>query len=186
MAKKIAAFSDSNINNGNAEKIILAINLGMLKNFIDSDEGRAFSSLRLYIENNNIFSIDEGLSLDPDGHFQHVDFSDYQLYTLTEQGAKSDYLTQLFRKIFAKTNDNPFYEAYCKNANCDLHTRCPIRNNFEFLSHEIVQDILVQRIIETSIKHKLVITSRDVLMLLCPMSLMKRPFGRVLTIHPSS
>ena len=99
LAKKIAAFSDSNINNGNAEKIILAINLGMLKNFIDSDEGRAFSSLRLYIENNNIFSIDEGLSLDPDGYFQHVDFSDYQLYTLTEQGAKSDYLHNYSEKF---------------------------------------------------------------------------------------
>lgn len=163
LAKKIAAFSDANINNGNIEKIILAINLGMLNNFIDSDEGKSFSLLRLYVENNNIFSIDEGLSLDPDSYFQHVDFSDYQLYSLTEQGAKSDYLTQLFRKIFAKTNDNPFYDAYCKNANCDLHTRCPIRNNFEFLSNETVQDVLVQKIIETSIKHKLVITSRDVL-----------------------
>lgn len=163
LAKKIVAFSDANIDNGNAEKIILAINLGMLNNFIDSDEGKGFSLLRRYVENNNIFSIDVGLSLNPDSYFQHVDFSDYQLYSLTEQGAKSDYLKQLFRKIFAKTNDNPFYNAYCQNANCDLHTRCPIRNNFEFLSDETVQDVLVQKIIETSIKHKLVVTSRDVL-----------------------
>ena len=72
-------------------------------------------------------------------------------------------MTQLFRKIFAKTNDNPFYNAYCGNGDCDLHTRCPIRNNFEFLTNEKIQDFLVQKIIETSIKHKLVITSRDVL-----------------------
>ena len=72
-------------------------------------------------------------------------------------------MTQLSRKIFAKTNDNPFYNAYCGNGNCDLHTRCPIRNNFEFLTNEKIQDFLVQKIIETSIKHKLVITSRDVL-----------------------
>ena len=64
---------------------------------------------------------------------------------------RSDYLTQLFRKIFTKTNDNPFYNAYCGNGNCDLHTRCPIRNNFEFLTNEKIQDLLVQKIIETSI-----------------------------------
>lgn len=163
LAKRLEAFNDENIANGGAEKIIIAINLGMLNNFIDSEEGESFTKLRQYVINNNIFNVDKALPLDPNSNFYHVDFSDYQLYTLTKSGVKSDYLTQLFRKIFAKTNENPFYNAYCGNSNCDLHTRCPIRNNFEFLSNEKNQDFLVQKIIETSIKNKLVITSRDVL-----------------------
>ena len=163
LAKRIEAFNDENIDNGGTEKVIIAINLGMLNNFIDSEEGESFKKLRQYVINNNIFSVDKALPFDPNSNFYHVDFSDYQLYTLTNSGVRSDYLTQLFRKIFAKTSDNPFYNAYCGNGNCDLHTRCPIRNNFEFLTNEKIQDFLVQKIIETSIKHKLVITSRDVL-----------------------
>lgn len=163
LAKRLEAFNDENIDNGGTEKVIIAINLGMLNNFIDSEEGESFTKLHQYVINNNIFSVDKALPFDPNSNFYHVDFSDYQLYTLTNAGARSDYLTQLFRKIFAKTNDNPFYNAYCGNGNCDLHTRCPIRNNFEFLTNEKIQDFLVQKIIETSIKHKLVITSRDVL-----------------------
>ena len=163
LAKRIEAFNDENIDNGGTEKVIIAINLGMLNNFIDSEEGESFTKLHQYVINNNIFSVDKALPFDPNSIFYHVDFSDYQLYTLTNAGVRSDYLTQLFRKIFAKTNDNPFYNAYCGNGNCDLHTRCPIRNNFEFLTNEKIQDFLVQKIIETSIKHKLVITSRDVL-----------------------
>lgn len=163
LAKRIEAFNDENIDNGGTEKVIIAINLGMLNNFIDSEEGESFMKLRQYVINNNIFSVDKALPFDPNSNFYHVDFSDYQLYTLTNSGVRSDYLTQLFRKIFAKTSDNPFYNAYCGNGNCDLHTRCPIRNNFEFLTNEKIQDFLVQKIIETSIKHKLVITSRDVL-----------------------
>ena len=163
LAKRIEAFNDKNIDNGGTEKVIIAINLGMLNNFIDSEEGESFTKLRQYVINNNIFSVDKALPFDPNSNFYHVDFSDYQLYTLTNSGVRSDYLTQLFRKIFAKTSDNPFYNAYCGNSNCDLHTRCPIRNNFEFLTNEKIQDFLVQKIIETSIKHKLVITSRDVL-----------------------
>ena len=163
LAKRIEAFNDENIDNGGTEKVIIAINLGMLNNFIDSEEGESFTKLRQYVINNNIFSVDKALPFDPNSNFYHVDFSDYQLYTLTNAGVRSDYLTQLFRKIFAKTNDNPFYNAYCGNGDCDLHTRCPIRNNFEFLTNEKIQDFLVQKIIETSIKHKLVITSRDVL-----------------------
>ncbi len=163
LAKRIEAFNDANIDNGGKEKIIIAINLGMLNNFLDSEEGEAFSKLRRYVIDNNIFSADEALPFDKNGYFHHVDFSDYQLYILTNTGVKSDYLTQLFRKIFAKTEDNPFYSAYCGNSGCDLHTRCPVRNNFEFLSNEKIQDYLVQKLIEASIKYKLIITSRDVL-----------------------
>lgn len=57
LAKRIEAFNDENIDNGGAEKIIIAINLGMLNNFIDSEEGQAFSKLRQYVINNNIFTV---------------------------------------------------------------------------------------------------------------------------------
>ena len=77
LAKRIEAFNDENIDNGGTEKVIIAINLGMLNNFIDSEEGESFTKLRQYVINNNIFSVDKALPFDPNSNFYHVDFSDY-------------------------------------------------------------------------------------------------------------
>lgn len=57
LAGRIEAFRDDHIHDGGSEKIVLAINLGMLNNFIDSEIGKSFSTLRNYVMNNNIFSV---------------------------------------------------------------------------------------------------------------------------------
>lgn len=163
LANRISAFRDDRLDDGECEKVILAINLGMLNNFINSEYGKDFQTLRNYVLNNNIFSVAEGLPHNRDSIFQHIDFSDYQLYTLTEEGVKSDYLTALFAKIFAKNPENPFYSAYLQSSTCPHHSHCPVRHNFEFLMDELVQAQLIQRIIEICIKDKLIVTSRDVL-----------------------
>lgn len=163
LAGRIAAFRDDRLNDGGCEKVVLAINLGMLNNFIDSEEGKAFQALRNYVLNNKIFSVAEALPFDKNGIFQHIDFSDYQLYTLTEAGAKSDYLKELFSRIFAADSSNSFYVAYVNSASCPHHAHCPVRHNFELLMNQAVQEQLIQRIIEVCIKDKLIVTSRDVL-----------------------
>lgn len=163
LAKKIVAFSDARLHDGTKEKVILAINLGMLNNFIDSSEGSAFGELKQYVQNNNIFSVAQSLPRDKDSVFQHIDFSDYQLYSLIAQGVNSDYLRLLFHKIFVQDDNNPFYQAYIKSTNCPHHVHCPVRHNFEFLMDKSVQAMLIQRVIEVCVKDKLIVTSRDVL-----------------------
>lgn len=163
LAGRIAAFRDDRLHDGRSEKIVLAINLGMLNNFIDSEIGKDFSALKSYVINNNIFSVTEALPRDRNSVFQHIDFSDYQLYTLTAEGAKSDYLQELFSKVFAKNPENPFFAAYMQGSTCPHHVHCPVRHNFEFLMDEQVQAQLIQHIIEICIKDKLIVTSRDVL-----------------------
>lgn len=163
LAGRIEAFRDDRLNDGGCEKVLLAINLGMLNNFIDSEEGKSFTALRNYVLNNHIFSVAEALPFDTNGIFQHIDFSDYQLYTLTEAGAKSNYLTDLFSRIFAADSNNPFYTAYINSSSCPHHTHCPVRHNYELLMDPAIQEQLIQRIIEVCIKDKLIVTSRDIL-----------------------
>ena len=163
LAQRIVAFRDDRLNDGGGEKVVLAINLGMLNNFIDSEQGKDFKTLRDYVLNNNIFSVDQALPFDRNSIFQHIDFSDYQLYTLTEDGAKSDYLKELFSKIFSASTNNPFYAAYVNGSSCPHHAQCPVRHNYEFLMDPGIQEQLIQRIIEVCIKDKLIVTSRDVL-----------------------
>lgn len=166
LAVKIAAFNDENIGNNGNEKVVLAINLGMLNNFLESNIGASFSKLRAYVENNSIFSVTSTLPVDVDSVFQHIDFSDYQLYSVTEEGTTSTYLLNLIRKVFAAEDHNPFYKSYEQCADCPHHTHCPVKNNYEFLMGINVQEVLVQRIIEVCIKEKVIVTSRDVLNLL--------------------
>ncbi len=164
LAERIAAFRDDQLNDGGCEKVVLAINLGMLNNFIDSEQGKYFGKLKQYVLNNNIFSIAQPLPFNKDEVFHHIDFSNYQLYTLTAGGARSDYLTELFERVFGNNTCNPFYNTYInQGSTCPHHTQCPVRHNFEFLMKEDVRKLLIQRIIEVCIKDKLVITSRDIL-----------------------
>lgn len=164
LAERIAAFRDDRLNDGGREKVVLAINLGMLNNFIDSEQGKYFGKLKQYVLNNNIFSVAQPLPFNKDEVFHHIDFSNYQLYTLTADGARSDYLTELFEKIFGNNTCNPFYNTYInQGSTCPHHTQCLVRHNFEFLMKEDVRKLLIQRIIEVCIKDKLVITSRDIL-----------------------
>lgn len=164
LAERIVAFRDDRLNDGGREKVVLAINLGMLNNFIDSEQGKYFGKLKQYVLNNNIFSVAQPLPFNKDEVFHHIDFSNYQLYTLTADGARSDYLTELFEKVFGNNTCNPFYNTYInQGSTCPHHTQCPVRHNFEFLMKEDVRKLLIQRIIEVCIKDKLVITSRDIL-----------------------
>lgn len=164
LAERIAAFRDDRLNDGGREQVVLAINLGMLNNFIDSEQGKYFGKLKQYVLNNNIFSVAQPLPFNKDEVFHHIDFSNYQLYTLTADGARSDYLTELFEKVFGNNTCNPFYNTYInQGSTCPHHTQCPVRHNFEFLMKEDVRKLLIQRIIEVCIKDKLVITSRDIL-----------------------
>ena len=164
LAERIAAFRDDRLNDGGREKVVLAINLGMLNNFIDSEQGKYFGKLKQYVLNNNIFSVAQPLPFNKDEVFHHIDFSNYQLYTLTADGARSDYLTELFEKVFGNNTCNPFYNTYInQGSTCPHHKQCPVRHNFEFLMKEDVRKLLIQRIIEVCIKDKLVITSRDIL-----------------------
>lgn len=57
LGKRIEAFRDDRIDDGGNEKVVLAINLGMLNNFIDSEVGKSFSKLKDYVLENNIFSV---------------------------------------------------------------------------------------------------------------------------------
>ena len=83
---------------------------------------------------------------------------------MTADGARSDYLTELFEKVFGNNTCNLFYDTYInQGSTCPHHTQCPVRHNFEFLMKEDVRKLLIQRIIEVCIKDKLVITSRDIL-----------------------
>lgn len=167
LSEKLAPFNDQNYTIDDGFKMILAINLGTLNNFIESEKGENFSALKKYVKDNEIFSsYVRDNSYQTGSVFQHISFSDYQIFTLTENGVETDYLEELIGKIFQDQEANPFFKAFKENSNCSLCQKCPVRHNYQFLSNPIHQKALIKKIIEVVIKDKEIISTRDILNLL--------------------
>lgn len=167
LAEKLAPFNDENCSIDDGFKMILAINLGTLNNFIESEKGKGFSTLKKYVEAYDIFSTDiRPNSYHENSVFQHVSFSDYQIFTLTSNGVGTAYLENLFEKVFRQTDENPFYRAFSANDSCTLCQKCPVRHNFEFMIDPVHQKAVISKIVEVVIKDKAIVSTREILNLI--------------------
>lgn len=168
LADKLTNFDDEHYDNADGSKMIIAINLGTLNNFIESEKGKSFIKLRKYVEENDILSsYAQETGYKDNSVFQHVSFADYQVFSLSENGIQTVFLENLLEKVFSQNEDNPFYQSYKKGeTNCQLCQRCPVRHNFEFLSDSKNQQVLIHRIVQAVIIDKTIVATREVLNLL--------------------
>ena len=168
LADKLTDFDDEHYDNADGSKMIIAINLGTLNNFIESAKGKSFTKLRKYVEENKILSsYAQETGYKDKSVFQHVSFADYQVFSLSENGIQTVFLEKLLEKVFSQNDDNPFYQSYKKEeTNCQLCQRCPVRHNFEFLSDPKNQQVLIHRIVQAVIIDKTFVATREVLNLL--------------------
>lgn len=154
-------FSDENINNSN-QKLILAINLGTLNNFIDSHYSDRFTIFKKFVNDKKILetSITDN-KFNEDNHIQFVNFCDYHLFTLKDGEVRSNYIKSLIKKITDKSEYNNFYRSYKNNCSkCKNNNRCPVKSNYELLSEETVQDSIVDLLVQCIIKNKIIISTR--------------------------
>ena len=110
LMKIMDAFTDKNIETSNS-KVILAINLGTLSNFLEADTENNFLLLKEYIDRAGILD-DKQEKQDDDRYFHCVNFADYHLYELSSKGISSQYIKGIFSKIVQQKSDNIFYKHY--------------------------------------------------------------------------
>ena len=165
LAQVLSEFSDDNLNSGSVSKVIVAINLGILSNFLDSPEGSSFSKLRAYVTNCHVLV--EG-SFDTFGKesntFFHVNFADYHLYRLNNGSVDSPYIDQILNKIFGDSPENPFFKAYRDGCGkCPYSEKCPVKTNYECMCNDTFRKGLIRILIETILKDKLIVSTRELL-----------------------
>jgi len=159
--KLLEGFQDDRIESCK-DKIILAINLGTLNNFLD-EYGESFQKLQSYVDDHNILDSDVVNEDEPNiGNFQHVNFTDYHMYSLTNVGPKSKIISTLLERIVTDHSQNPIYQAYQKTKELGLDN-CPICLNFEFLLDERNRDTIGDVLIQAIVKNKLIISLRALL-----------------------
>lgn len=160
----LSSFKDENIETP-GQNVILAINLGVLSNFIESEYKSEYSSLRKYVEETNILTSQINMNgYDENSHFQHVSFSDYHMYSLSENGIHARYIEDIFSKIFTNSETNVFFQAYKENCvECPLGKKCPVKMNYEFMCSEERRNYVARLLVETIIKDKTILTTREIL-----------------------
>lgn len=164
LAEALRAFNDDNIDDDSKSKVIVAINLGVLSNFIYSEEGKKFSRLRQYVESNRILVDEDYNSFDEEQSvFFHVNFGDYHLYQLNNGTVESQYISEIFNKVFGADENNPFYQKYLKCKSCANCDNCPVKTNYETMQNTITQRGIINILIEAIIKDKLIISTRELL-----------------------
>lgn len=162
-------FCDEKISTSK-KKIILAINLGTLNNFIDSQYGERFTKLKGFVQDKKILETNiEDNTFNENNSFQFVNFSDYHLFTLKDGRVHSEYVKSLVRKVTQSSEvdfseRNRFYISYKKNCGeCVNKDCCPIKFNYELLGKESVQDSIIDLLVQSIIKNKTIISTRALL-----------------------
>lgn len=159
----LSSFKDSNLNLP-GQNVILAINLGVLSNFIESDYGDEFSQLRMYVEDSYILSSQVNNKFDEASYFKHVSFSDYHMFSLTENGVHAGYIEDILDKVFSDKEENLFFKSYKKDCStCPLAQKCPVKMNYEFLMDVKRQKYIADLLVETIIQDKVILTTREIL-----------------------
>lgn len=156
---------ESLLNNGNPSKnIILAINLGVLNNFIESEYGDRYGMLKQYVEDREILTssinnqvISENL------YFQSINFSDYHMFELNEDGINATFIESVLEKVFGNSEESPFLRSYKSNccSSCIKSGWCPVKHNYEFLMAKNCQKYISQLLVECIVKDKVILTTRE-------------------------
>ena len=161
LAKVLSAFDDNHISYSD-EKFILAINLGVLNNFMESDYAKEqYTKLNSLLKETNIFDTEETSQNYDKEPIHIISFSDYNLFELNEDGVDSEYLKKLFGKVTDVSYENPFYQAYLRDvANNYIG---PIKYNYELLMNENVRYEITQLVIKAIVKFKRIVSTRELL-----------------------
>ncbi|MDU2164144.1 DNA phosphorothioation-dependent restriction protein DptF [Intestinibacter bartlettii] len=161
LLKVLEDFSDENINKSN-KKLILAINLGVLNNFIESEEVKSnYTLLKRFIDDSKVFEQDDISENYESDKFKLVSFGDYSFYELTQYGPKSDYINNILQKVVSKEYGNIFNKAYLLDKENGLYNSMMV--NYEMLSLDSVRKQVVNLLIKSLVKSKKILSTRDLL-----------------------
>lgn len=151
-------YNDQNINNGNQNRLIIAINLGILTNLFNFLQSQTnFSELLNYIERSNVLSSDDTLT-NSDSRFRIISFIDQSNIIIDSGEVDSYFYGRALDKIFSIDEKNPFYEAYITDRKKGINS--PLHRNYKLLMRTDFQESIKYLLIRAEIQHKIIISAR--------------------------
>ncbi|QHS55935.1 DNA phosphorothioation-dependent restriction protein DptF [Mucilaginibacter sp. 14171R-50] len=164
LTRVLQPFSDELLGS-EMKKVILAINLGTLSNFLEEKKD-SFSKLKAFVERNRIIEADgfePGDDSGKDPVFNFVNFTNYHFYSLSPVGPQVDLIEELLGRIVHESRHNPIFQAYQWVNTQPWAGQCPVKANYEFLMHAPFRKVIASLLVSCLVKEKQIISFRQVL-----------------------
>jgi len=174
LKEKLMPFRDGFIDNRETYRLIVAINLGVLNDFLKKYRNE-FQILGTYIENNRLFDnlptwkaieIEKKKREEQERSFliSHVDFTEYHRYSLSPAGAGTKFINDLLLKIVGKAEENEIHNSYVQICGgCDSQTNCPVYHNYSYLAENTdAKNYIVNLLVKAIIKNNLIPSVREI------------------------
>ena len=169
---KLDEFSDEKMCDGCEYRLIVAINLGVLNDFIKNYETE-YTLLKEYVEGQGLFdnmpswkyaTIRKQEAKNDLYSIGHVDFTSFHRYSINPNGIDDSFFFDLLNKIINASNDNPVYNAFSTSCqNCQYRDNCPVFWNYkELLTNEVFKKHIIDTLVRVIIKGNLSPSIREI------------------------
>lgn len=172
LREKLDEFSDAKLADNVAYRLVVAINLGVLNDFIKNYE-EEYTALKKYIDEQGLFDnipawkyklMEQETHEQESYYFGHVDFTSFHRYEIGMNGTDTEFITGLLEKVVGNNQDNLIYGAYntaCKT--CPNMTNCPVCWNYrELVENKKLREFIVETLVRTIIKSNLSPSVREI------------------------
>lgn len=172
LREKLDEFSDQNLSDGTPYRLIVAINLGVLNDFIKNYEDE-YSLLKEYVDKQGLFDnipawkfiqMENEVEDTKPYYVGHVDFTSFHRYEINAQGADTKFFSELLNKIVSDNPDNTIYQTYSNGcSSCSHSANCPVYWNYKELSaNSQLRDHIVSMLSKAIIKGNLSPSVREI------------------------
>ncbi|WP_196811585.1 DNA phosphorothioation-dependent restriction protein DptF [Butyrivibrio sp. VCD2006] len=172
LREKLMPLSDSEMHDGKTFRLIVAINLGILNDFLKNYENE-FSVLKKYVDEQGLFEnipawkyekMHKEKVTHEDCYIGHVDFTSFHRYEITPRGLNLDFIRGLLDRIITNDPRNVMrlsFDNGCEN--CHKRSNCPVYWNYKrIVQDEEYREYIVDVLAEAIIKHNVAPSVREI------------------------
>ncbi len=172
LREKLDVFSDIKLTDNTNYRLVVAINLGVLNDFIKNYENE-YTILKKYIDDQGLFDnipawkyklMNSNSEQQETYYLGHVDFTSFHRYEIGVNGIDSAFVTGLLEKIVSEEADNVLYEAFEKSCKvCQNKSNCPVYWNYsQLVENANIRKYIVDSLIKSIIKGNLSPSVREI------------------------
>lgn len=158
MKRVLQPFADDNLNNDSDDRLVVAINLGVLTSLIQElDLDGNYTTVVNYLRESKILS-SRDLANNHHKIFNIISFTEQLNFNLGNGKIESDFYETALKKVFSTSLDNPFYQAYLKDKDQGMNKLLHV--NYEYMLREDFQKTIVYLLVRAEIEYKIIISAR--------------------------